>query len=203
MGNLSYEHEGGSLGALDQVRVPEVAPHLEAERRALHGQDAAALEERLGDRVDVVVAGVGRVDDRELDLARHLHVVEGLPLLDRHLRVDLEHARDELAGEQEDEPGVDDPEAELLQRELEPLHLRGDEVHREDESDETAAREDRERPVGLRHVPPDDHGADVLVDGPERAELHRRVLAQVDPLGRVVEVRHDHVIAGDEARAAR
>ena len=161
-----------ALRPLREVRVPVVALHVERERGALHGQGGAALEERLGHAVDVVVPRVGGVDHRELDLARHLDVVERLPLLDRHLRVDLEHARHELAREQEDEPRVHDPEAELRPGELDPLHLRGDEVRGEDEPDEAAAGEDGEGPVGPRHVPPDEEAADELVDGAERAELH-------------------------------
>ena len=108
------------------LRVRVESADLDEERRTGDLDVLVGNEERLGYRVDLVVVGVGRVDDRQLPLSRALDVVDGLAFLDRQLCLDLEEAGDELADEEDDEPQVHDPESELAEAEVQPLQLRRD-----------------------------------------------------------------------------
>jgi len=148
--------------------------HLEEERRAGNLDVLVGHEEGLGNRVDLVVIGVGRVDDGELAVAGALDELDGLPLLDGELHLDLEEAGHELAGEEDDEPEVDDPEPGLAEAHLEAPRLRGDEVQGQHEADHAAARKHRDVPGRPGHRAPDEEAADVGVHRPEHAHLDLR-----------------------------
>src|SRR5262245_21215300 len=84
-----------------------------------------------------------RIDHGKLDRADVLREVHGLPLVEHHLPLDLPEACDDLAEDQQDQPGVDEDDAESLACELEANRMGGQQID-EQQNDQRIAAEHRE-----------------------------------------------------------
>ena len=90
-------------------------------------------------------SGVGDINDGQLVVAAVLGVVHCCADGQAHPAFDLEHFSKKLAGQQEDQAGVNKPDADFLFGELKTPEVSREEICQEHQADEPAARKERDR----------------------------------------------------------
>ena len=185
---------GGDVGAIGHlrlraehgVRVVELDLGLEgrAGERELRLGVGHRAEQRIGDGHDLFLAGVGAVDEGDLELAEGFGVGPAFAFGDDHRGFFLARGGDKPADQQQHEAAVNERDAGVADAQLEVAEVRADEVQDEQGAQEESTRERQalaelgvERvgavpgtEVFLLHVP---HAPVDLFEGAEQDQHHR------------------------------
>ena len=82
-------------------------------------------ENLLGNGHDGVLVGVRHVDDRQFAEAAAFRIILRIAFLDRHVALHLEELGEQLPDQEEDQPGMNDENAEFLFAQLKALNVGG------------------------------------------------------------------------------
>ena len=91
--------------------------------------DMFVSQDRFRNGGDLLEVGIGRVDDRELDVSYVFGIIFGFAVGEAHVAFDREQIREQTAGEHDDETGVGQMNAEFAPGSAKAFRMRRDQVN--------------------------------------------------------------------------
>ncbi|MFM1944282.1 MAG: hypothetical protein RI897_3264 [Verrucomicrobiota bacterium] len=161
MGGGGFDRAGDLF--CEEVGVQPVLRDVEGDGEVACGEVAGFAHEFLGDGGDLVMFGVGGIDDDQFVGVEVFGVVFGFALTEAHGAFDGECIGEDLSEEEQDESGVDEQEAQFGFEGAEFFCSDEYEVEEHEATDEVASGEDGDLETSAAGGPEDEETLEVVV----------------------------------------